>query len=85
MPGSSTASVPVPNRSRSCNISKTGWNAKPLAEALLQSKGVATLGGPDFGVHGEGFLRLSYANSRENIARALRLMAEFLDAEKPTA
>ena len=67
------------------NISATGWKAKPLAEALLQSKGVATLGGPDFGVHGEGFLRLSYANSRENISRALRLMAEFLNHEKPPA
>ncbi len=67
------------------NISATGWKAKPLAEALLQSKGVATLGGPDFGIHGEGFLRLSYANSRENIARALRLMAEFLGSEKPPA
>jgi aspartate aminotransferase len=67
------------------NISATGWKAKPLAEALLQSKGVATLGGPDFGIHGEGFLRLSYANSRENIARALKLMAEFLGSEKPPA
>ena len=67
------------------NISKTGWKAKPLADALLQSKGVATLGGPDFGVHGEGFLRLSYANSRDNIARALGLMGEFLRAEKPPA
>jgi len=67
------------------NVSKTGWKAKPLADALLQSKGVATLGGPDFGVHGEGFLRLSYANSRENIRRALILMGEFLTAEKPPA
>ncbi len=65
------------------NVSKTGWRAKPLADALLQSQGVATLGGPDFGVHGEGFLRLSYANSRENIVRALRLMGEFLATEKP--
>jgi hypothetical protein len=32
--------------------------------------GAATIGGPDFGVHGEGYIRLSYANSRENIARA---------------
>jgi aspartate/methionine/tyrosine aminotransferase len=67
------------------NVSKTGWRAKPLADALLQAQGVATLGGPDFGVHGEGFLRLSYANSRDNILRALRLMAEFLASEKPPA
>jgi aspartate aminotransferase len=67
------------------NITRTGWKAKPLADALLQAKGVATLGGPDFGVYGEGFLRLSYANSRENIAKALGLMGEFLGSEKPPA
>ena len=60
------------------NISKTGWKAKPLATALLDEAGVATIGGPDFGVLGEGYLRLSYANSAENIARALERMAAFL-------
>ena len=60
------------------NISRTGWKAKPLAAALLDEAGVATIGGPDFGVHGEGYLRLSYANSLENIERALERMAEFL-------
>ena len=60
------------------NISRTGWKAKPLASALLQEAGVATIGGPDFGVHGEGYLRLSYANSLENIERALERMRDFL-------
>ena len=60
------------------NIAKTGWKAKLLASALLEEAGVATIGGPDFGVHGEGYLRLSYANSLENIERALARMAEFL-------
>ena len=60
------------------NISRTGWKAKPLASALLQDAGVATIGGPDFGVHGEGYLRLSYANSLENIERALERMGDFL-------
>jgi aspartate/methionine/tyrosine aminotransferase len=41
---------------------------------------VATIGGPDFGVHGEGYLRLSYANSLENIERALERMQGFLSA-----
>ncbi len=40
---------------------------------------MATIGGPDFGVLGEGYIRLSYANSRENIARALDRMGVFLD------
>jgi len=60
------------------NISRTGWKAKALASALLDEAGVATIGGPDFGVHGEGFLRLSYANSAENIRRALDRMKDFL-------
>jgi len=60
------------------NISKTGFKAKKLASALLEEAGVATIGGPDFGVHGEGYLRLSYANSAENIRRAIGRMADFL-------
>jgi aspartate/methionine/tyrosine aminotransferase len=65
------------------NVSKTGWKAKPLASALLEEAGVATVGGPDFGVHGEGYLRLSYANSLENIERALERMRTFLSRPAP--
>jgi aspartate aminotransferase len=60
------------------NIAATGWKAKPLASALLEEAGVATIGGPDFGVFGEGFIRLSYANSTENIQRALERIGDFL-------
>jgi aspartate aminotransferase len=60
------------------NISRTGWKAKLLASALLQDAGVATIGGPDFGVYGEGYLRLSYANSLENIERALERIGDYL-------
>jgi aspartate/methionine/tyrosine aminotransferase len=60
------------------NIAETGWKAKPLASALLEEANVAVIGGPDFGVHGEGYIRLSYANSAENIRIALTRMAEFL-------
>ena len=60
------------------NIAATGWKAKPLASALLEEAGVATIGGPDFGVNGEGYLRLSYANSTPNILKALERMDEFL-------
>lgn len=60
------------------NIKETGWQAKKLASALLEEAGVALIGGPDFGVLGEGYLRLSYANSEENILRAIDRMAEFL-------
>jgi aspartate aminotransferase len=64
------------------NIRETGWKAKPLASALLEEAGVATIGGPDFGIHGEGYIRLSYANSAENIRRALDRMGEFLVKRK---
>ncbi len=64
------------------NVSQTGWKAKKLASALLEEAGVATIGGPDFGVHGEGYIRLSYANSLENIERALVRMGDFLKSAK---
>jgi aspartate/methionine/tyrosine aminotransferase len=64
------------------NIGRTGWKAKPLASALLEEAGVATIGGPDFGVYGEGYIRLSYANSAENIRLALARMGDFLTSRK---
>jgi aspartate aminotransferase len=60
------------------NVSETGWPAKKLASALLEEAGVALIGGPDFGILGEGYVRLSYANSEENILRALERMDRFL-------
>ncbi len=65
------------------DISATGWKAKPLAKMLLEDAGVALVGGPDFGVHGEGYLRVSYANSEENIARALERVRAALEAKSP--
>jgi aspartate aminotransferase len=60
------------------NIKQTGRKAKKLASALLDDAGVALIGGPDFGILGEGYIRLSYANSEENIARALKRIDDFL-------
>ena len=60
------------------NIKATGWKAKQLASRLLEDAGVAVIGGPDFGILGEGYLRLSYANSAENIERAIERIGEFL-------
>jgi aspartate/methionine/tyrosine aminotransferase len=65
------------------NISATGWQAKPLATALLEKAGVALIGGPDFGVNGEGFIRVSYANSEENIEKAMERMGVFLEDLAP--
>jgi aspartate/methionine/tyrosine aminotransferase len=63
------------------NMSGTGWKAKKLASALLEEAGVALIGGPDFGVLGEGYMRLSYANSEENILRALERIEAFLKSK----
>jgi aspartate/methionine/tyrosine aminotransferase len=64
------------------NIKQTGWKAKALASALLEDAGVAAIGGPDFGVLGEGYMRISYANSTANIQKALGRMGEFLANRK---
>jgi aspartate aminotransferase len=64
------------------NIKNTGWKAKKLASSLLEEAGVAIIGGPDFGILGEGYVRLSYANSTENILKAIGRMGEFLSSRK---
>src|ERR671917_1438227 len=53
------------------NIKGTGMSSKEFADRLLDEFGVAALSGTSFGEHGEGYLRLSYANSEENLAKAL--------------
>jgi aspartate/methionine/tyrosine aminotransferase len=64
------------------NIKRTGWKAKALASSLLEDAGVAIIGGPDFGILGEGYIRVSYANSTENILKALARMGDFLASRK---
>ena len=53
------------------NIKKTGWKSKAFADYLLDEAGVAVLSGTSFGRYGEGFVRISYANSLENIKEGL--------------
>ena len=62
------------------NIEGTGLRAQELADRLLEEAGVATLAGTAFGAGGEGFLRLSYATSLEQIDQALARMAGFLSS-----
>jgi aspartate aminotransferase len=59
------------------NVSSFGIPSKELALRILDEDGVAVLSGTDFGPHGEGYLRLCYANSLENIDRALERLAAF--------
>jgi aspartate aminotransferase len=60
------------------NITGTGMNAREMQSGLLEDAGIATIAGTSFGAYGEGYLRFSYANSVDNIRRALERMSEFL-------
>ena len=53
------------------NIEATGLGSVEMQDYLLEEAGVATLAGNSFGAYGEGFMRLSYANSVGNIRTAL--------------
>ncbi|MDH7595081.1 MAG: pyridoxal phosphate-dependent aminotransferase [Candidatus Bathyarchaeota archaeon] len=61
------------------NIKKTGKKGKELSDYLLNTAGVATLSGTAFGAYGEGHLRLSFANSIENIKAALNRIREAVE------
>jgi len=56
------------------NIKGLKRPSSEVAEALLNEAGVAVLGGTAFGRYGEGYLRLSYANSEANLRLALERM-----------
>ncbi|HYA18451.1 MAG TPA: pyridoxal phosphate-dependent aminotransferase [Bryobacteraceae bacterium] len=53
------------------NVKGTGKSSKEVADSLLNDAGVACLNGAGFGVYGEGYVRFSYANSYENLMRAV--------------
>ncbi len=61
------------------NVRDTGVSSSQLAGALLQEAGVAVLSGTAFGAFGEGYLRLSYANSQDNIRKALAAMRAYVE------
>ena len=60
------------------NIDATGRSAGDLQEQLLTEAGVAVISGTSFGIQGEGYLRFSYANSVENIERAIARIGDLL-------
>ena len=60
------------------NVRQLGMPAAVLADLLLERAGVACLPGTAFGSYGEGYLRLSYANSVDNIRRALAAFENLL-------
>jgi aspartate/methionine/tyrosine aminotransferase len=60
------------------NIRKIGMTSDQLSDLLLEKAGVAGLPGTAFGSYGEGYLRFSYANSVENIEKALERIEKTL-------
>jgi aspartate/methionine/tyrosine aminotransferase len=60
------------------NVKSFGLPSRELARRLLDQAGVAVLPGDDFGHYGEGYLRLCYATSLENIDTALERISSFL-------
>jgi len=59
------------------NITGTGMSSQQVADMLLEKAGVALLSGTCFGKFGEGYLRLSFSNSQENISKALEKISAF--------
>jgi aspartate/methionine/tyrosine aminotransferase len=62
------------------NITGTGISAKELETRLLEEAGVASVAGTSFGAHGEGYLRISYANSVDNIRDAMSRIRSWLES-----
>ena len=60
------------------NVAETGLNAKEVQDLFLEKGGVATIAGTSFGTNGEGFVRFSYANSEENILKAMERIRPLL-------
>jgi len=65
------------------NISGTGFDARTLQNRLLDEAGVAALPGTSFGAFGEGYLRLSYAASLDQLEEAVRRIGTWLTENQP--
>jgi aspartate/methionine/tyrosine aminotransferase len=62
------------------NIEGTGRRSHDLEHELLEEAGVAVISGTSFGIHGEGYLRFSYAASTEAIQEACARIRKQLEA-----
>ena len=62
------------------SIADTGLSSREFEERAMQEAGVALLSGSAFGQYGEGYVRLSYANSQQNITKAIDRLTAFVRA-----
>jgi len=61
------------------NVKKIGKNSETIANELLEKVNVITIPGSAFGPHGEGYLRISYANSEENLREAVKRIKKYIE------
>ena len=64
------------------NIKDFGMTSHDFSMDLLKNAGVMTIAGSAFGSMGEGFLRICFANSDENIKEGIRRMKEYLTSDR---
>ena len=60
------------------NIPGTGYTSEEFERNILTETGISLLSGTSFGEYGEGYVRISFANSQEKIREALKRLKEFL-------
>ena len=63
------------------NVEGTGMSSTEFANELLQEAGVAVLAGESFGQYGKGFIRISFANSTENLVEAMEKISSFVKSK----
>jgi len=61
------------------NVKKISKNSETVANELLEKANVVTIPGSAFGPHGEGYLRVSYANSEENLREAVKRIKKYIE------
>ena len=61
------------------NVKKIGKNSETVAHEFLEKAKVVTIPGSTFGPHGEGYLRISYANSEENLREAIKRIKKYIE------
>ena len=64
------------------SIKETGLSSDQVQDILLYKLGITTVSGRSFGEYGEGYLRISYANSEENIKKAISRIQNYIKTNK---
>jgi aspartate/methionine/tyrosine aminotransferase len=63
------------------NVEGTGMSSSEFANRVLEEAGVAVLAGESFGKYGTGYVRISFANSTENLITAIDRIKKFVESK----